>query len=808
MRVAIGASRQETNWQATEMSFEELTKRVSQPTVTHESYKDFLSWGKEARDQVKDMGGFVLGKLKGKRRKKNEVISRSGVALDADNLNSFDDLTNIISTLDYLSSDVSFGLQYSLYSTRKYTKNKPRVRILIPFKEEIEPEKYEPIVRKLCSIIGMDFFDPTTVEAHRLMYWPTLSHDLDPKDDNYFFFREGPNPGGVLDADEVLSYYTDWRDASDWPLFSRESERVVSEKDRQEDPLSKDGIIGQFCRTYSITDVIDEYLSDVYAPAGEGRYTYIKGSTSNGAVVYDDKFLYSHHGTDPAGDKLCNAFDLVRLHKFGDTKSSLKKMEDLAYKDPKVLKTKAEEESAELEELAKRIQEDGGFDEEIETGSENDFADIKASLTPDERNKSKPASSINNVLTILRQDPFFRASYYYDSFADKVLIEKAMPWPGEKKARNWKDSDDAGLRWYLETYYQIKGKETIMDALEMSFEERAQHPIKNYLESLKWDGTERLDTLLIDYFGAEDNIYTRDVMRKALVAAITRIYEPGAKYDTMPILVGSQGVGKSTFIGKLGKSWYSDSLTDFVGKDSYELLQNNWIIEIPELNGFSKYEMNQIKHFLSKQIDEYRAPYKRRKESHPRQCVFFGTTNDSVFLRDKTGNRRFWPVQLGVKTPVKDVFKDLDDEIDQIWAEAYSVYMLGEPLYLEGESRTISEAEQQSRLEEDPREGLIIDFINREIPEDWNEWSLDRRLVYWSDPESDVFKDVKTKPREVICAAEILTELFDEPLNRSDQRRTREINMILESIPGVERMTKPNRLNKQYGLQRGFRIIN
>lgn len=802
MEITVGKSRKDTNWKKTEMSFEELKQKVSKPIQTAETYNEFLSYGKEGKDEAKDAGGFILGTLKGPRRKKDEVISRSGVALDADNIPSYDELENIIDSLNYLSQRENFGFEYCVYSTRKYTKDKPRIRILIPLKETIESEKYEPIVRKLTMMIGMDFFDPTGVEAHRLMYWPTLSRDINPANDNYFFYCEGGNKGDRLDPEEILSLYTDWQDTRCWPLYSRETERVLNEKNRQEDPLSKEGIIGQFCRTYSIQDVIESYLPDVYEPAGEDRYTYLNGSTAAGAVIYDDKFIFSHHATDPAGDMLCNAFDLVRVHKFGDTKVSLKKMEELAYSDEKVLQTKAAEDAKGLSELHSYIESTGGFEPEKEEKTDDEIRqELLASLTRDERNKAKPASSIDNVLKILRQEPFLNDSYYYDSFADKVRITKVMPWPCSSEERNWKDSDDAGLRWLLETYYQIKGKETIMDALEMSFEERAFHPIKDYLENLTWDGKERVDTLLIDYFGAEDNVYTRDVMRKALVAAVTRIYEPGAKYDTMPILVGSQGVGKSTFIAKLGRDWFSDSVTDFAGKESYELLQNNWLIEIPELNGFSKYEMNQIKHFLSKQIDEYRAPYKRRKESHPRQCVFFGTTNDQVFLRDKTGNRRFWPVQLGVNKPTKSVFTDLDDEIDQIWAESYVIYQLGEKLYLEGESKEISELEQQSRLEEDPREGMIVEFIKRPIPEDWHTWSIEERRAYWSNPND--FSDINLVTRKTICAAEIICELFNEEIGRVDKRRSREINGILEGLPGAGKIRKAARYGKGYKPQRG-----
>ena len=216
-------------------------------------------------------------------------------------------------------------------------------------------------------------------------------------------------------------------------------------------------------------------------------------------------------------------------------------------------------------------------------------------------------------------------------------------------------------------------------AVQKVSDDRAYHPILNFLDSLpEWDGVNRVDTVLIDYLGADDNAYVRAVSRKALCAAIMRVKVPGTKFDYITVLNGPQGIGKSTFISKLGGEWYSDSLnlSDMNDKTAAEKLQGYWIMEIGELAGMKKADLDKVKAFISRQDDKYRASFGRRVTPHPRQCVFFGTTNsENGYLRDITGNRRFWTVKVP-GTGKKKPWDITPDEIRQIWAEAlqYSPY--------------------------------------------------------------------------------------------------------------------------------------
>lgn len=294
-------------WHNQTMLWSELLDRLSKPTRTSESKQEYAKATKAQRDEIKDVGGFVGGFLKGGRRKADAVQSRSLVTLDAD------------FPSDTFWQDVQAKLDCTLaiYSTHSHTRQNPRVRLLIPLASPVTPEQYVPLARKIAEKIGMDNFDDTTYQPERLMYYPSYSFD----GDYTFDYQDGM----ALEPQTILDQYEDWRDASFWPTSTRESSVYARQAKRAGDPLKKPGVVGAFCRTYSITQAIETFLSEIYAPTKhDDRYTYIPGTTSGGLVLYDDKFAYSHHGTDPTGDMLTNAFDLVRLHLYGDQDDKVK----------------------------------------------------------------------------------------------------------------------------------------------------------------------------------------------------------------------------------------------------------------------------------------------------------------------------------------------------------------------------------------------------------------------------------------------------------------------------------------------------
>ena len=438
--------------------------------------------------------------------------------------------------------------------------------------------------------------------------------------------------------------------------------------------------MGAFCRAYDIPEAIATFIPEVYTPAGENRYTYAAGSTTGGAVVYDDgKYLYSHHATDPAGGQLLNAWDLVRVHRFGDLDKgvqpgtapgntpSWQAMRQLATKDPKAGQLYNDETAAAAADAHSLdgfspvdTSENQGADDQPADAPQPDDGKWREQLTCN--SKGAIACTTQNAWLILEHDPKTAGRIWMDTFSERLRCKGPLPWPGAAGERDWTDADDAGARWYLETVYHLSGTSKVQDAVSLTGSNHARDPVREYLEGLKWDGQPRLDTLFIDYLGAEDTEYTRAVTRKMFVAAVRRAFIPGCKFDQICILSGIQGIGKDTLLSRMGRQWYNDSITSFDGKDAREALRGVWIVELGEMNAFNRSEIEAAKQFLSQTEDRYRAAYGRRSVAYPRRCVFFGTSNVDDYLRDATGNRRYWPIDCEKEDPAntkKNVYNDL-----------------------------------------------------------------------------------------------------------------------------------------------------
>lgn len=764
-------------------------ERLSTTSRTPESQGEYKNMTKSQQDKIKDIGGFVAGKLKNGSRKAENVESRDIITLDAD-----------FAAVDFCDQlDIFLSCAWCVYSTHKHSPEKPRLRLLIPLDRSATAEEYEAVARKIAETIGIDQFDDTTYQPHRLMYWPSTSMDGE------YVFRTGK--GEFLSVDSILQQYKDWTDVSEWPVSGRTLQRKDRLLKKQEDPCSKNGIVGAFCRTYNVEEAMEKFLPGVYLPcAMENRYTYAAGSTAAGAVIYDDgKFIYSNHATDPAGGVLCNAFDLVRLHKFRELD------EEAAEGTPTVkLPSYLEMRCLASNDAGVRMT----LHKERTTGSQKDFAGISIAededddswvLEMDVDGKGNYMATIHNAKMILSHDPLLKGKIRKNEFTKKYRIFGSLPWNPDKKERDWEDNDDSGLRYYIEKVYQIKGKANIEDAWGLVANENRYHPVRDYLESLMWDGVSRVETLFIEFMGAEDNAYTRSVSRIALTAAVARIFAPGIKYDNVVVLVGPQGCGKSTILKKLGRDWFSDTLTTMQGKEAYEQIQGFWIIEIGELAAMKRYEVETVKQFTSKSEDSYRAAYGHHVETHKRQCVFFGTTNTYDFLKDMTGNRRFLPVDVHPEKAVKDVWNDLDAKtVDQIWAEAVSLFRNGEKFYLWDEDiKRMAEEVQDSHLEESPLTGAVLAFLDKKIPKNWDEIDLcaKRDFIRGESFVSDIKGEVY---RDKVCALEIWCELFNGERKDLTRQKSKEINDIIEKTGEWVRAKSTFYLGSIYGQQRGF----
>lgn len=784
LSITIGGSRKETNWKPQRIMWQEFVERLRTPVESEETQEEYKRLTKAQQDDLKDVGGFVGGLLNGSRRKSGSVKSRCLITLDMDNIPAG-------GTEDVLKRVNGLECAFVVYSTRKHEGAAPRLRVILPTDRELVPDEYEPIARKIASLIGIDQCDPTTFQCERFMYWPSCCHGAE------YVFQCGDKP--FLSADGVLSMYQDWRDIKEWAEIPGIEKRIERNLKRQQDPTEKNGIIGAFCRVYDVPAVIGKYLPDIYEPCEGGRYTYAAGSTSAGAVLYENgKFLYSNHATDPASGKLLNAFDLVRVHKFvyldeeakPDTPStklpSYSSMREFAFDDPLVKK----------EYLKNTFPESGG--------SGTGWLDA---LELD--SKGNPAKTAKNIMLILENDPRLKGCFQKDVFARQTYVLRQTPWKQEKSKRELADEDLAGLRIFLESEYHITGAYKIQDAFDSFIDQGAIHSVREYIKGLKWDGVKRIDTAFIDFLGADDTPYIRKSARKIFCAGIARIFTPGIKFDYLPALIGAQGIGKSTFIRIMGKDWYSESLkvSDMKDKTAAEKLLGSWVIEISEMDGMNTTKADTLKSFLSAQQDKYRPAYGRETVTNKRQCIIIGTSNEREFLKDDTGNRRFWPIDVGKNAPTKNVFTELPDVIDQMWAEAYMLWILGESLYPDAEMAEEAEREQEAHRHEDPRKGIIEEFLKQPVPVGWYSMSSITRLSYLSNPK---IYTGETMLRDKICALEIWVECFHRAKADMTQRESRQINGILSEIlkDKPEWMRNNLRFGADYGAQRGFSKCN
>ena len=736
--IAEGSSRFSTAWKNKQVQWSVLLARLKNVSMTQETQAEYFKMSKAQQDKIKDVGGFVGGTLEGGRRKADTVKLRSLVTFDLD-----------FAPKDFVETmQLEAPYAWAIYSTHKHKAEAPRFRLIAPLSRTVDPEEYEALTRKMAEEIGLEYFDSTTFQPSRLMYWPSASRDAE------FVFEY--NDDKVLDPDKILAKYPDWRDVSYWPVCPDEIRVQKKRLEKQQDPLKKKGPIGTFCRTYTVPEAIAEFIPDVYTKAGDkdDRYTYAAGSTFGGLVIYDDGlFCYSNHSTDPAHGMDLNAFDLIRIHKFGHEDDdvqegtpttrlpSYKAMIDLIRTDKNCIRTFDEERHA-----------SAADDFEGEEGAPREW---KLDLTRTKQGLVEP--TIENLMMIFKNDEGLKGICYnmLSSF-----IENRCPLPWRSNTSDWTDADDSSLYVYLSMQYNTFKRTDINDVLVDVAKTRAFHPIRDYLDNLPdWDGVPRIETLFIDYLGAEDGEYTREVTKRWLLAAVSRADRPGCKFDYIPVLSGPGGIGKSTLIARIGGKWFSDSLSfeDMKDKTAAEKIQGIWINEISELKGMRKMEVESVKSFISRTEDIYRASYGRRAERHLRGCVFIGTSNAEDYLKDITGNRRFWPIECSGDHK-KNAWDLTSDAVAQLWAEVMFYYeaLDDKSLVLGAELENAVTAKQIQALEQDERLGIVQEYLERKLPKNWASLDLTDRRFWLDDKTGEAGEEV----RETVSVMEIWAECF------------------------------------------------
>lgn len=804
--VCVGPSRVSKKWENTTMTWKELATRTAKTKRTPETMEEYMAMSRDEQAKVKDVGGVVCGHLKhdktstdkqlAGRKTKENILSRSVLTFDLDECPAGFNPKGLIE--EKLPGVAAIG-----YTTHKHMPQAPRWRVFIPLSEWITPFYYEAMARYVGSVLGMQLMDKTTFQYNRLMYWPSTS-----KDGEFLHFAlEGLpiSPRQLVEAHPELKRESGWPRHPDEepaekrsPLHEREGEYSAAGKPGA--PAEKPGIIGAFCRAYPIEEAISTFLGEVYKPEGLGRYTYINGSSSGGLIIDGEGKAYSFHATDPANTgHTINAFDLVRVHKFGhldkdanagckgNNLPSYQAMCTWASQDAKVMRLLNEEFIQAVTCAATgEVNAELGWIQRLTRNAKGKIADTKA---------NKNLIMLNDpILSHIRYDEFFHR--------DKIDAPELLN-------RKNKIIDNGALYKIserFETLYEIKIAENkVADMLCGLQSERAFNPVKDYILSAAWDGEPRLDSLLVKYMHAPDTLLVRAQTRKWMVAAVKRVWEPGCKFDYILVLSGPQGVCKSTFFSLLanGGEFFNESLTfDMKDRELVETLKSGWIFEVPELAGMKSIkEQEKIKSFLSKTQTTNRPAYMRLPEDFKLQGVLAATTNDHTFLSDLS-SRKFWIVNVEGDPDLPD--KLTADIISQIWAEAYIAYKRGEQLYLPRalEKQAREANEEHNTAKEDPRMGIVESYLNYLLPVDWRDQSLEARanlMRRYSPSEYDGY----CLRRNSISAAEIQNELAWQLKQHDSMLSSQYLNRMLNLL-GWEVMDGGGRrkVDEFYGRQR------
>ncbi len=381
----------------------------------------------------------------------------------------------------------------------------------------------------------------------------------------------------------------------------------------------------------------------------------------------------------------------------------------------------------------------------------------------------------NNYKIIFENDEKYKNLFGFDSFSNKIVKFT------KTGAKTWSDSDDSAMRCDIETEYGLYNQQKYYDAFSKVSSERSFHPIKDIIENEEWDGKPRIDKFLVDIMKCDDTDYTREVSRMIFYGGISRLYQPGCKFDYMPILIGPQGTYKSTIVNWLAiHDDFAGDINTIEGKDALDNIQGRWICEFSELLALVRTrDVEAMKSFTTKCVDKYRASYERRAKEYPRQCIFIGTTNDIQFLFDKTGNRRYLPISIGLKP------RELDDKeqyvreyIIECWREALYLYK-NHKTYLTIPKKYYKDVllAQESAVEDDPKMGILLDYLNEK------------------------------KEGDRVCIMEIFTNCFNNVKKNYTRLDGKEISRMLANLPDWERSNSTHRF-ETFGTQKYWQKIS
>lgn len=758
LAIATAPLRNSLHWQQSEISWAEIIGWLNNPAAK------------------KEAGNYLLGELRpttvqhprksdpctNLHRRKDAIVSRSAITLDVDTPEaSFADLLEL--TWPYTSI---------MHTTYNSAPGEERYRLIVPVDRPLLPDEYIAAATLLMRQLGVEQFDPGSTEPERYMFRPAAQ--------NPEWFRSWVLTGEVATADALLAEFEfDLRDKP-FPAPGR----------TKRDPFTLDGVIGAFNRAYADWDLLIKEFNLPYERAGAERWHLIGARSVAGMGEIAPGLVYSHHAGDPAFNRACSAFDLVRLHHYGE-------LDEKVSSQTPVNRLPSHQAMLELIQDNERVSAElVGLD--FVKLMDDTVITPNAWLTGMKRNKNgNYIDCIENWDLIKQHDPLF-ATFRFNALAYSNELD---PLPHWRHARDtlptMSAADRAQIYHYVEREYGIKAARSLLDEhIDTTARRRVVNPVRDYLEGLVWDRVPRVETSLP---GVRPTAYTRLVARKVLVAAVARMLDPGCKWDHTLVLYGNEGLGKSYWVARLSRG-YSASLGRIGDKDTLLTMHRSWIMISDEGHSLRKADAEVQKEFLTRTEDVFRLPYERETLAHQRPCVIWSTTNDEVFLRRQEGNRRF----LIVRCEDKVDFEQLTDAyVDQLWAEAVYLYRAGERLFLTQDEAELAAEERESFIEEDALAGLIESYLETPKPDDWNEMSVEARQTWLRNRADDVV-DEGTERQDEVCSLQIWAEAMGRRIGEHRRTDLLEISEAIKRLPNWESSSRIERI-PNYGPQTVFR---
>lgn len=534
---------------------------------------------------------------------------------------------------------------------------------------------------------------------------------------------------------------------------------------------------GTFCRAYSCRAAIEKFLADLFLfDAATGLY--VASYNPKLTLETDDvqQIVWISGVNAP-----CNAFEIVRIFRFGDLDKSVKE-ETATKRRPSykaMLQLCAEDTAVKLTLIKDK-------NKSVNVNSD----EWEAALSLNDKNQIEKTGQ--NIKLILLNDPQLK-KVRFDRFTKQDITE--CPDFCNERDNRIDDESIGKIAIYIENVYGLQlSQPRILEMLKTTSKERGFNPVHEFIQSTAWDNVERIDTVVIRYLGAEDTRLTRMQTRKWMVGAVARAFSPGCKFDHILTFTGPQGVGKSTFLNIIAGNWFSDSFSfAHDDKSKIEDITGAWIVEISELNGMKRaHDAEAAKAFLSRVRDDVRPAYARKSESIPRSNVFAATTNETEFLQSCNGNRRWWIIPIKGVGEVREWIDGLKTEVPQLWAEAYHYYTAGETLFLppELESEANRRQTEYTTAAGDELLDEIEAFLNRLVPKAYFSWPLGKRAQWqkWAVDSSsfidDEYRQIGTEPLTIVSPKMIKCELPNDAIRTSFRYSAQYINSLMEHIPG------------------------